>query len=81
VSVRAKFWVSELKRWGNSDKPSGGNVKLLPVYSPDPGHENKAFWEATPQGEISLGISNPSAYAEFERNIGKEFYIDFVPAK
>jgi hypothetical protein len=51
------------------------------VYSPDPKHENKAFWDATPQGEISLGISNPQAYAEFESRIGKEFYIDFTPAE
>lgn len=76
--IRAKFWVSELRRWNNDEKTSGGTVKLLPVYSSDPKHENKSFWDATPQGEISLGISNPEAYHQFELAIGKEFYVDFT---
>lgn len=78
--VRAKFWVQSCSRWGNQEKPGGGTVKLMPVYSADPKHENKSFWDATPQGEITLGISNVVAYDVFEQRLGKEFYVDFTPA-
>ena len=79
--VRAKFWVTSVSRWQPADKPSGGTVKLLPVYSTDPNHENKQWWDATPNGEITLGISNPAGFAPFEANLGKEMYVDFTPAQ
>jgi hypothetical protein len=70
--VRAKFKVV-LK-----DPGEQGNVTLHPVYSPDPDHENKAFWDATPGGTIQMYITNKSAFAGFE--LGKEYYVDFTPA-
>jgi hypothetical protein len=73
MSVRAKFRV-ELK-----DPGEQGNVTLRPVYSDDPNHENKSFWDATPAGEIQMWISNPAAFSQFE--LGKEYYIDFTPAE
>ena len=80
MSVRAKFWVQSVKRSQaqSASTPSGGEVELLPVYSTDPNHENKAFWEATPSGSIKLWISNPAAFAQFEAHLGKEFYVDFT---
>ncbi|MBP1967569.1 hypothetical protein [Paenibacillus aceris] len=64
MSVRAKFKV-EAKDLGEQ-----GRVLFRPVYSTDPGHENKAFWDATLAGEISMWISNKAAFAGFE--LGKE---------
>lgn len=80
MTVRAKFYVTTLEPWYQQGKRSGGTVKLRPVYSQDPQHENKAFWDATPNGEIAMGINNPDAFEFFYRNaIGHEFYVDFVP--
>lgn len=50
-----------------------------PVYgNGDPNHENTKFWEASPSGEIRLGVVNQEAWKNFE--LGKEYYIDFTPA-
>jgi len=78
--ARAKFYVSTLEPWYAGAKPPGGMVKLRAVYSQDPNHENKAFWDATPNGEIVLGINNPVAFKFFhELALGHEFYVDFIP--
>lgn len=72
MMVRAKFYVSNVTPWGWG----GGEVFLVPVYSEDPNHENKSFWDATPSGEIRMGINNQKAFDQFE--LGKEYYIDFT---
>lgn len=72
VSVRAKFIV-DFKESGDS-----GRVSLIPVYSTDPRHENKAFWDATPGGQINLWIQNNAAFSQFTQ--GQSFYVDFTPA-
>lgn len=90
--VRAKFVVDSIEASHSRRMidPNGGygadnmhdvevrTVKLRPVYSDDPGHENHTFWEATPSGVIELGVINPEAWQVFE--LGKEFYVDFAPA-
>lgn len=59
---------------------SGNEVKFSTVYE-DPAKEteNARFTEATPWGEIRMGIDNPAALSQFEAN--KEYYVDFTPAK
>jgi hypothetical protein len=77
--VRAKFFVSTLQPSQGGSK--GGQVKLSPVYSADPEHENKAFWDATPSGEVTMYINNPVAFKFFmDHGLGSEFYVDFTPA-
>lgn len=58
--------------------PPQRKITFKPVYSTDPTHENKSFWDATPQGDLSMTIDNPSA-AEFFKP-GLEYYIDFSEA-
>jgi hypothetical protein len=36
--------------------------------------EVNAFWTATPQGSISITITNPDAYLE----VGGRYYVDFT---
>lgn len=72
-SVRAKFAVV------SKDPGETGNVTLYPVYSEDPNHENKQFWNATPSGEIHLWINNPTAFSFF--SAGTEVYVDFTEAE
>lgn len=75
--IRAKFYVSEKGFYGGQGTGRhGGYVKLRPVYSNNPEDENKAFWEATPSGEITMSIKS-SALDMFEE--GKTYYVDFTP--
>lgn len=82
MKVRAKFYCNKVEAHGTGGERS---VELLPVYSQNPNHENKAFWDATPSGKIELYINaaddgggpRPAAEA-FEP--GQEYYIDISPA-
>lgn len=74
ATTRAKFKCNTVTAYESSHR----EVKLSPVYSNDPNSENKAFWEASPNGELRLYITNPAASALFEP--GKEYYIDITPA-
>lgn len=71
MSVRAKFRVNHIEQSG-----SGKSIVLHPVYSDS--EENKAFFQSTPGGTISLYCVNERANEQFA--LGKEFYIDFTPA-
>lgn len=70
-TVRAKFIVKKVEYYNETSRL----IVLHPVYSQDPNHENKTFWDATPQGELTMTINNPRA-AEFFL-IGQEYYLDF----
>jgi hypothetical protein len=56
------------------------NVKFRTVYESDASKdtENVRFTQATPWGEISLGIDNPAAREQFK--VGDAYYVDFSPA-
>ena len=75
MNVRAKFRVEYV----NQNHYEQVDIGMAPVYSEDPAHENKAFWDATPTGSLTLSIKRdmPAAKA-FE--VGKEYYLDFTPA-
>jgi hypothetical protein len=78
MSVRAKFKVISITtqlHW-QKDKGHLGTVLLQPVTSGS--DENTKFYDATPSGEIKLGLLNKDALAKFE--IGSEIYVDFTPA-
>jgi len=72
--VRAKFVVVKKEAW----TLGGGEVVLAPVCSEDPNHENKKFWDATPSGSCWMGINNPAAFDQFEKDA--EYYVDFTKA-
>lgn len=89
--VRAKFKVQKIERTshmrslGKNDKGAEAwepcelhTIVLQPVYSSDPEHENRTFWNASPSGEIRLGTINEQAWSQFE--LGSEYYVDFTPA-
>jgi hypothetical protein len=79
MSVRAKFVVNSIERrkhWDGTGKELQ-TIKLSPVTGGS--DENKAFWAASPAGDINLGTVNGDAAAQFE--LGKEYYVDFTPAE
>jgi hypothetical protein len=79
--VRAKFYVQRVEKTKYGHAPNQQEMTTLvlaPVYSAEPGTENKTFWDATPTGEIKLGTVNKAAADQFE--LGEEYYIDFTKA-
>ncbi len=71
ATVRAKFSVYSIKKFSYADTVV---VELQPVYSNDPDHENKKFWDATPSGKIEMSIKAEVGEL-FE--LGKEYYVTF----
>ncbi len=69
--VRAKVVCNSLE---------GSEVKFNTVYENDAqkSDENVRFTEATPWGEIRLGINNAKALEQFK--VGESYYVDFSPA-
>jgi len=65
----------------NCTSKQGNEVKFTTVYETadqrgaDP--ENVRFTQATPWGEIRMGIDNPAAMERFE--VGRQYYVDFTP--
>ena len=57
MTVRAKFKVRNIQSFSNA----GSKITLTPVIADNP--ENKAFFDATPWGEIVLGTVNEAAPA------------------
>lgn len=74
TTVRAKFKVSNIVPNENSQ-----TVSLHPVYSEDPNHENKKFWDATPAGSLTMTINNTNIHDFFVLN--SEYYIDITQAQ
>lgn len=75
--TRAKFNLTASINSDGSMSVSGN-----PVCSDDPNHENKAFNDATPGGNISLHIAKDKpAQDSFEVGKSKEYYIDITEAE
>lgn len=55
----------------------GVEVTLQPVYSSDPTSPNYSWSKATPNGEVKLYITNPTAHEAFE--LGKTYLVTFAP--
>jgi hypothetical protein len=69
MSVRAKVVCQGIE---------GNAVTFRTVYEPDAARdtENARFTQATPWGEIKMGIDNPAALSQF--TAGKSYYVDFT---
>ena len=70
MTVRAKMTVQSVE----------GNVLTMGCqYDPEVKAEDRSFMQATPWGELRMGIDNPKALEQFTP--GKVFYVDFVPVQ
>ena len=82
--VRAKFRLDSVKITKGGRKVSENKYESTPshelefnaVYQGSP--ENDKFFLSTPSGKLVMNVVNKEANDQFE--IGKEYYIDFVPA-
>jgi hypothetical protein len=75
--TRALFVVNDLlERKDKDGNTMGIVVKMNPSYE---NGVNKAFWEATPTGNLEMQINNPAVFDFFRP--GSKFWIDFSPAE
>lgn len=76
-TIRAKFRCNSVEfRDDPTNELAGRTYKLTPVYDTST-PENERFTKATPWGELTLNVDNPSARFE----VGKFYYVDFTPAE
>lgn len=76
MAVRAKFCLNEvtLSKSGTEEQRS---YKFSAVVGPS--EEDKKFWRWSPGGALTLNCVNPAVFGQFE--VGKSYYLDFVPAE
>jgi hypothetical protein len=78
MSTRCKFVCNSVEHSiGRGGKVTEVQVVLNPVYGPT--HENKAFWDATPNGRLELSLAKPEHVGLFEQ--GEEYYVDITSVK
>lgn len=73
MTIRAVFIVTSVTQYAGF---AGSTINLSPVNPQLGSSDFKQFWEATPNGEIKMQITNPEAAQQFKP--GKEFYVDFT---
>jgi hypothetical protein len=72
MAVGARFFVKELTKHAGQDV--GGSVKLSASLK---GEVNKSWAKYTPSGEIMMYVTNPDAFAWFDKRIGQDIVITF----
>lgn len=78
MNVRAKFKVQSrfTADYGPFSTPQT-TVLLAAQYDPNL-KEDQSYAKATPTGQLSMVVDNPSALLEF--TVGRVFYVDFTPS-
>ena len=71
--MRAKFKVECLADYGYNLEAT-----LSAVYGGTTNKEDNQFSEATPNGKLTMTISNPAAKGFLK--VGKKYYLDFTEA-
>lgn len=74
MSVRAKFRCHFIQK---ADDNSYRTIHMSPVTADT--EENKTWSKYTPDGQLTMHVSNPAAFDQFEQ--GKEYYIDIQLAQ
>lgn len=79
MTVRAKFFVTEIKHAGTPGSDPYATITLVPVFgSYGDGKINETWSKYTPSGKLEMAVTNPAAIDAFA--IGKAYYLDFTPA-
>lgn len=77
MSVRAKFQCSSVVPQGaQTPEYTCMSVHLHAVYADGKG--NESWSKATPNGSLTMTITNPAALEQFVP--GKTYFLDFTPA-
>lgn len=76
MDIQAKMVCESVKPEGGEQNKYAETVTLRAVYSD--GEENKSYSKATPNAQVTMTISNESAWGAF--TVDKEYYLKFSPA-
>lgn len=87
MSVKAKFKCTKVEPYSNDGgKTTDGkiiNMSAVIGYNADGSRidENESWSKYTPSGNLSISITNPEAFEQFQE--GKDYYLVFdeVPAQ
>lgn len=79
MNVRAKFMLQEHRIYGYGGDHRSHTFVFRPQYDPNI-PEDRRFAQASPSGELSITVDNPSVVAVWEGKQGKQFYLDWTPA-
>lgn len=80
IMVRAKFYCNRISQTSSGYGPSARPMTEVSLYPVTTGSdEDKAFWESTPTGSLTMGILNEEAAKRFV--LGKTYYLDFTPVE
>lgn len=78
TTMRAKFVVSGVAKYGTSEMVSFNAVSKPNGYPADGSDEDNTFAKWSPNAQCSIQITNPALHGQFEP--GQKFYVDFSPA-
>jgi hypothetical protein len=79
VDMRAKFVVSEVKRYENIEQLSMNAVCKSGGYGEDGLDEDNTYAKFSPSGQLTLTVANPVLFGKF--NPGEKYYLDFTKAE
>lgn len=74
--MRAKFRCAKVSFFGDPTNPDISRQYTLTAVYDTTTEENRRFTKATPWGELTISVDNPSARLE----VGKNYYLDFTEA-
>ena len=77
TTMRAKFRVTKVERFEESDRVMMTPVCKSGAYPPDGSDEDNTFAKFSPSGELTLSITNPNLVGKIVP--GEKYYLDFTP--
>lgn len=78
TTMRAKFQVSSVERFPQSDRVKFNAVGKSSAYPEDGSDEDNTYAQFSPSAMCEITIANPALLGKFEP--GQKFYVDFTPA-
>jgi S-adenosylmethionine hydrolase len=78
MTVRAKFFVTEVKHTGTPGSDPYATIVMAPIHgSYGDGKENESWSKYTPSGKLEMSITNPDAIDQF--SVGQAYWLDISP--
>lgn len=78
TSMRAKFVIQSVERFGTGEKVKFNAVGKSGAYPADGSDEDNTYAHYSPSANCEIFIANPALAGKFEP--GQKFYVDFTPA-
>jgi hypothetical protein len=76
--MRAKFRVSSVEKVGSCEKLTFHAVAKSEAYPADGSDEDNNYARWSPSASCEIMVANPDLHGKFE--VGKKYYVDFIPA-